>query len=687
MKNSKKILLIIILTIFLVPTVVFASVREQYKNGHWYLYDEQGNMLTGFQYLENGNKTCFYNSNGWMLYGQQMIGGHWYLFDSVTGAMQTGFKYISSQNKTVYYNEQGQMLYGFQKIGNYTYYFDTLTGATSYGQKIINGHWHLFDSYGIMKTGFQYISYQNKTVYYNADGWMLYGLQTIGEDTYYFDPVTGAMKTGYLYLNGKHYMFASDGKKINGKYERLLNTGWHYFDEDGNMLTGFQYIESQNKTCYYSKTTGAMLYGEQYINGHWYLFDTYNGAMKTGFQYISNQNKTVYYNEQGQMLYGLQDIGEDTYYFDTITGAKKSGIVTVDGKSYLFYSSGKQVKRTGEVLADGYWYLLNDKYEVQKGFQTLADGRKVYYTSLGRMVHGQLYLNGYWYLFDTVTGEMKTGFQILNDEHKTVYYDESGHMLYGYHTIDGVQYYFNTVTGAMKSNFVYKNGKTYYYFENGGMANDWINIAGTKYFFNSLGEMIGKNVQKVVDVSSYQTNINWYTAKTQGGVDGAILRISAGCEWEDPQLAYNIQGVKNNNIPYGIYIYSYAENYNEGVLYAQFTLEKIRKYGMNPSLGIYLDLENNGVTSYMGVAQYTEVVRGFMDTMQAAGYGHLAKVYTYTSYANTALNSEYIRSQIDWIAQYYHYTTYTGPIRMWQYSSTEKVAGINGNVDVSVKFY
>ena len=73
--------------------------------------------------------------------------------------------------------------------------------------------------------------------------------------------------------------------------------------------------------------------------------------------------------------------------------------------------------------------------------------------------------------------------------------------------------------------------------------------------------------------------------------------------------------------------------------------------------------------------------------MRAAGYGNLTKIYTYTSYANSALNSDYIRNQIDWIAQYYHYTTYTGPIRMWQYSSTESVAGINGNVDVSVKFY
>ena len=73
--------------------------------------------------------------------------------------------------------------------------------------------------------------------------------------------------------------------------------------------------------------------------------------------------------------------------------------------------------------------------------------------------------------------------------------------------------------------------------------------------------------------------------------------------------------------------------------------------------------------------------------MNANGYGNLTKVYTYTSYANTALNTSYIRDLIDWIAQYYHYVTYTGKFRMWQYSSTEYIPGIEGPVDVSVMFY
>lgn len=144
--------------------------------------------------------------------------------------------------------------------------------------------------------------------------------------------------------------------------------------------------------------------------------------------------------------------------------------------------------------------------------------------------------------------------------------------------------------------------------------------------------------------------------------------------------------MKRLNIPYGIYIYSYAENYNEGKIYADFTVEVIKKYNLNPTLGIYLDLESNIITSYMGVSEYTAVVKGYMETMKNNGYENITKLYTYKNYADTALNSEYLRNQITWIAQYNHKCTYSGSYIGWQYSSTEKIPGINGNVDISVWF-
>ena len=216
-------------------------------------YSDDGTMLYGWQNID-GKVHYFDKITGKMTTGQKNIDGHWYLFDS-KGVMQQGFQNIGYQNKTVYYNEDGWMLYGWQNIDGKVYYFDKVTGKMTVGQKNIGGHWYLFDSKGAMQRGFQNIGYQNKTVYYNKDGWMLYGWQNIDGKVYYFDKVTGKMATGQ--------------KNIGGH--------WYLFNSKGVMQRGFQYISYQNKTVYYNKD-GWMLYGHQLINGKKYYFNTITGA-------------------------------------------------------------------------------------------------------------------------------------------------------------------------------------------------------------------------------------------------------------------------------------------------------------------------------------------------------------------------------------------------------------------------
>ena len=223
-------------------------------------------------------------------------------------------------------------------------------------------------------------------------------------------------------------------------------------------------------------------------------------------------------------------------------------------------------------------------------------------------------------------------------------------------------------------------GNRYYYDIYGNLVTGGsYQIGDTTHYFGPTGIYLGNKNLKVIDISAHNGYINWQQVASSG-IYGVILRISAGCEQEDSRLAYNIEQVKKYNIPYGIYIYSYAENYNEGILYGQWTNKIISKYRMSPSLGIYLDLESNSVTSYMGVNEYTNVVKGFMSVVPSA------RLYTYTNYTTTALNSSYIKSLITWIADYRGYCGYTGSYRMWQYTSTGRISGVSGNVDISILY-
>ena len=62
---------------------------------------------------------------------------------------------------------------------------------------------------------------------------------------------------------------------------------------------------------------------------------------------------------------------------------------------------------------------------------------------------------------------------------------------------------------------------------------------------------------KGIDVSKWQGVIDWSKVKT----DFAIIRLGLGDNLEsqdDAQFLNNVNGCINNNIPFGVYIYSYA---------------------------------------------------------------------------------------------------------------------------------
>lgn len=64
-----------------------------------------------------------------------------------------------------------------------------------------------------------------------------------------------------------------------------------------------------------------------------------------------------------------------------------------------------------------------------------------------------------------------------------------------------------------------------------------------------------------VDVSEHNGNIDWKKAKEDGCVEFAMIRAGYGPKGTmDAKLERNIDGCEVNNIPYGLYWFSYAKN-------------------------------------------------------------------------------------------------------------------------------
>lgn len=180
-----------------------------------------------------------------------------------------------------------------------------------------------------------------------------------------------------------------------------------------------------------------------------------------------------------------------------------------------------------------------------------------------------------------------------------------------------------------------------------------------------------------IDVSSHQGQIDWNTAAQY--IDYAIIRCGYGSDYtayDDRYWEYNASECERLGIPYGVYLYSYAENDAEANSEADHTLRLLQ--GHHPSLPVYYDLEDNGTVGQLSDAQIERQASIFCNKLSGAGYD--VGVYASLSWWNNRLTSSSYDRYHQWVAAYGNFNLLSW--EMWQYSSSGRVPGINGNVDM-----
>ena len=185
-----------------------------------------------------------------------------------------------------------------------------------------------------------------------------------------------------------------------------------------------------------------------------------------------------------------------------------------------------------------------------------------------------------------------------------------------------------------------------------------------------------------IDVSDYQANINWDEVKSQIGF--AILRLgwigNKNNHTLDKKFERNYSECKRLGIPVGVYVYNYCNKEETAEAGAKWTLEHLK--GKTLELPVYIDMEDNTIAS-LGKDKLTEIVFKFNQVIESAGYW--AGVYANRNWFDNYLNKDIIKKRFTtWIA---HYGTsedkYKGEYDIMQYTSSGKVNGINGNVDMN----
>lgn len=478
-------------------------------------YEENGGWVT---LLDDSGRKSYINAKNSLLKGWQTIDGKKYYFNS-SGILETGWftvgssKYHADENGIL--QDGGASLKGWQTIEGKDYYFNS-KGQVTKGFKTIEGKKYYFDSDGAMKTGW----FQDGKYYYYACanendedtyGTVVNGLQNLpyiedGEiHTYYFDG-NGRLLTGWQTINGRTYFFetADRPEECFATCENILvNPGWmdqngnrYYVDSKGRILTGWQTISKQR---FYFDRNGVLQSGWFTVGKNTYYGEpetkadgTLIGAVAKGVREIAVNESTgekqtyVFHSSQYYRLTGFQTVSGKRYYLDPENeGRARYGWFEVKGKYYYGEPETKSDGTVKGVLAKGVREIMvnessgetqtfvfhDSQYYRLSGFQS-SGGRRYYLQSDGVarigwfMVGTDLYYGEESTEGGNIKGALAAGIKTMDGGETYFFHTKSNYRLTGWQTVDKKKYYFNS---------------------SGMMQTGWCTISGKDYFFNTEG--------------------------------------------------------------------------------------------------------------------------------------------------------------------------------------------------------
>lgn len=194
-----------------------------------------------------------------------------------------------------------------------------------------------------------------------------------------------------------------------------------------------------------------------------------------------------------------------------------------------------------------------------------------------------------------------------------------------------------------------------------------------------------------IDVSKHNGDIDWSKVKASG-IDFAILRAgnrgygNEGKLLADDSFEKNATAATENGISIGAYIFSEAITVEEAIEEAELVLSLIEPYDI--TYPVIIDIEeiqnDDGRNEALSPAELTDVVLAFCNRIKEAGYTPM--IYCNLKGFIGMLEFERLEGIEKWYAYYGNELYFPYDVSMWQYSSTGKVDGITGDVDLNISF-
>lgn len=194
-----------------------------------------------------------------------------------------------------------------------------------------------------------------------------------------------------------------------------------------------------------------------------------------------------------------------------------------------------------------------------------------------------------------------------------------------------------------------------------------------------------------IDVSSHQKEIDWEKVASSG-VEFVMIRLGfrgygqEGTMNLDRYFEKNLIGAKNAGLKVGVYFFSQAITVAEAEEEAVFVLENLK--GAQLDYPVVYDWEpittDKARTDGLDIDTLTDCAIAFCDAVSYAGYTPMIYYNLPVGYSRYDLSR--LTSYDVWFAQYAGKPTMYYNYRIWQYSDSGRIPGIETKVDMNIAF-
>lgn len=184
---------------------------------------------------------------------------------------------------------------------------------------------------------------------------------------------------------------------------------------------------------------------------------------------------------------------------------------------------------------------------------------------------------------------------------------------------------------------------------------------------------------KGIDVSKWQGNIDFAKVKASG-IDFVMIKCGENCKIAT-NFETNYKKAKASGLNVGAYYFAQAKTEAQARKEAEHCLTLLK--GKTFEYPIAYDIEDTRIAE-LGKAKISAIAKAFCETMEKNGY--FVMIYSNLYWLNNFYTDDVLKKYAIWIAQYNKKCTWNGTYGIWQYSSTGKVNGISGNVDMNYSY-